>query len=101
MKNELLASIRLQVAEHDVKALQLWFTDIIGELEMVEIHDQAFDDVFDSGVLDAGALDLRDNAGSDIVALPHWSTFRIAPQRSDRAKTAHVFCSLSSLGFET
>jgi glutamine synthetase len=99
MKNELLASIRLQVADHDVKRIQLWFTDVLGELEMVEIHDQDFAGVFDNGMLEAGALDLRDSGGADIVALPHWSTFRIAPQRRGHAKTAHVFCSLSSLGF--
>ena len=100
MRNELLASIRLQIAEHDVKRIQLWFTDILGELEMVEIHDGEFARVLERGLLDSEALDLRTNAGTDIVALPHWSTFRVAVQPQNHGKTAHVFCTLSSLGFQ-
>jgi glutamine synthetase len=99
MNDELLASIRLQVAEHDVKAVQLWFTDILGELEMVEIHDGEFAAVLERGLLEGETLGLHDNAGADIVDVPHWSTFRIAPRPKGHEKTAHVFCTLSSLGF--
>lgn len=99
MTNELLATIRLQIAEHDVKRLQLWFTDVLGDLEMVEIDDGDFARVFEHGMLDAEALGLRDNAAADIVAVPHWSTFKIARLPHDHEKTAHVFCSLNSLGF--
>ncbi len=51
MNNALQASIRQQVADHDVRQIQLWFTDHMGELEMVEIPGSRLDGLLKSGAL--------------------------------------------------
>ena len=71
MNEEPQATIRRQVAERAVERAQLWFTDDIGELEMVEIPSSR----------------------------PDWSTFKILQGVRGTGKTAAVFCSLTSMGF--
>ena len=45
MDHERQASIRKLVADEQVKHIQLWFTDILGNLKMVEIPDRQLDSV--------------------------------------------------------
>ncbi len=101
MNNALQANIRRQVAVHDVRHIQLWFTDHMGELDMVEIPGSRLDGLLQSGALpnDSSTAGFGVSSGADIVAVPDWTTFRIMPGRPARGRTARVFCSLSSLGF--
>ena len=101
MNNALQASIRRQVADHDVRHIQLWFTDHMGELEMVEIPGSRIDSLLSKGALpnDSSTTGLGVSAGADIVAVPDWSTFRVVPGTPERGRIARVFCNLTSLGF--
>jgi glutamine synthetase len=101
MKNALQAKIRRQVADHDVKHIQLWFTDHIGELEMVEIPGHRLDELLENGALanDSSTSGFGASAGADIVAVPDWSSFKILAASYRDDTTAAVFCSLTSMGF--
>jgi glutamine synthetase len=48
MDNERQATIRKLVADEHVKHIQLWFTDILGNLKMVEVPDRQLDSVIES-----------------------------------------------------
>ena len=49
MDHERQATIRKLVADENVKHIQLWFTDILGNLKMVEVPDRQLDSVIESG----------------------------------------------------
>jgi len=101
MNNGLQAKIRQQVADCDVTHVQLWFTDHIGELEMVEIPSSRFEGLLTSGSLpsDSQTEGFGIGAGADIVAVPDWSTFEVARGSRNHERRARVFCSLTSQGF--
>lgn len=103
MNNELQATIRRQLTDHDVEHLQLWFTDIIGELDMIEVSGPPLDDLLESGVLpnDSSHAGYGSSAGRDTVAVPDWSTFKILPPSRGTRRTACVFSTLNSMGFLT
>lgn len=102
MNSELQAKVRRQAAAYHVERLQLWFTDHIGELEMVEIPAQRLDELLQSGALpnDSSTSGFGASAGADIIAVPDWSTFRIMPPACQQGTLATVFCNLDSLGFD-
>ncbi len=96
--NELQASIRRHVADHDVHRIQLWFTDILGELDMVEIPASRLESLMSAGALpnDSSTSGFGASSGSDTVAVPDWSTFRIKRGPGQSGRTASVFCHLDS-----
>jgi glutamine synthetase len=96
MDNELQATIRKRVADENVKHVQLWFTDILGNLKMVEIPDRQLDSVLESGApFDgssiAGYAEIEE---SDIVAMPDLTTFKLLPWSQNHERTAFVFCDI-------
>ena len=102
MNDELQASIRRLVADQNVKHIQLWFTDILGNLKMVEIPDIQLDSVLESGApFDGSSITgYAEIEESDIVAMPDWSTFKILPWSQNQEKTAFVFCDILSRDFQ-
>ena len=102
MNGEPQATIRRQVAEYAVGRVQLWFTDVVRELEMVEIPSSRLDGLLDGG---GPCATTRPRAGTAVARGPTWSPSPIGPpSRScrgvrDSGKTAAVFCSLTSMGF--
>lgn len=100
MNNELPTSIRSLVADEDVNDLQLWFTDILGELEMVKIAGSQVAALLKRGVLpnDSSTSGFGRSAGADIVAVPDWSTFTVLPAAGPDKRSAAVFCNLDSMG---
>lgn len=94
MNDELQARIRREVADQNVKHIQLWFTDILGSLKMVEIPDRQLDSVLESGApFDGSSITgYAEIEESDIVAMPDWTTFKILPWAQGQEKTAFVFC---------
>jgi glutamine synthetase len=100
MNNELQATIRRKVAHQNVERIQLWFTDILGELEVVEVQGGQLDRLLNDGAAHGG-LPLIGEDGDDVVVQPDWTTFKILPtSRSDRPSAA-VFCSVDSAGFRS
>jgi glutamine synthetase len=94
MNDELQARIRREVADQNVKHIQLWFTDILGSLKMVEIPDRQLDSVLESGApFDGSSITgYAEIEESDIVAMPDWTTFKVLPWAQGQEKTAFVFC---------
>ena len=102
MTNELQARIRKQVADENVKHIQLWFTDILGSLKMVEIPDIQLDSVIESGApFDGSSISgYAEIEESDIVAMPDWKTFTILPWSQNHEKTAFVFCDVLNRDYQ-
>ena len=94
MDQERQATIRKLVADEQVKHIQLWFTDILGNLKMVEIPDRQLDSVIESGAAFDGSsiTGYAEIEESDIVAMPDWDTFKILPWSQNHERTAFVFC---------
>ena len=82
------------VADGNVKHIQLWFTDILGSLKMVEVPDRQLDSVLESGApFDGSSITgYAEIEESDIVAMPDWGTFKILPWSQGSERTAFVFC---------
>ena len=94
MSTERQATISKLVKDENVKHIQLWFTDILGNLKMVEIPDRQLDSVLESGAAFDGSsiTGYAEIEESDIVAMPDWDTFKILPWSQGSEKTAFVFC---------
>ncbi len=102
MNDELQARIRREVADQNVKHIQLWFTDILGNLKMVEIPDRQLDSVLESGApFDGSSITgYAEIEESDIVAMPDWSTLKILPWSQGQEKTAFVFCDVLNRDYQ-
>ena len=94
MNTERQAGIAKLVADENVKHIQLWFTDILGNLKMVEIPDRQLPSVIESGAAFDGSsiTGYAEIEESDIVAMPDWDTFTILPWSQNQERTAFVFC---------
>ena len=102
MNSERQAGIRKLVADENVKHIQLWFTDILGNLKMVEIPERQLDSVLESGApFDGSSITgYAEIEESDIVAMPDWATFKILPWAQGQEKTAFVFCDVLDRDFK-
>jgi glutamine synthetase len=102
MNDELQARISRQVADQNVKHIQLWFTDILGSLKMVEIPDRQLDTVLESGApFDGSSITgYAEIEESDIVAMPDWTTFQVLPWSQNQEKTAFVFCDVLNRDYQ-
>jgi glutamine synthetase len=102
MNNELQARVRKQVADENVRHIQLWFTDILGSLKMVEIPEPQLDSVMENGAAFDGSsiTGYAEIEESDIVAMPDWETFRVLPWSQSQERTAFVFCNVLDRDFE-
>ena len=94
MNKERQATIAKLVADENVKHIQLWFTDILGNLKMVEVPDRQLASVIESGApFDGSSISgYAEIEESDIVAMPDWDTFTILPWSQNQERTAFVFC---------
>ena len=101
MNNELHARIAKLVKDECVRDIQLWFTDILGNLKMVEIPDRQLDSVLQSGASFDGSsiTGYAEIEESDIVAMPDWDTFKLLPWSQASEKTAFVFCDVLDRNF--
>jgi glutamine synthetase len=102
MSTEHQATIRKIVADENVKHIQLWFTDILGNLKMVEIPDRQLDNVLESGApFDGSSITgYAEIEESDIVAMPDLSTFKVLPWSQGSERTAFVFCDVLDRNYQ-
>jgi glutamine synthetase len=102
MQSEHRARISKLVEDERVKHIQLWFTDILGNLKMVEIPDRQLDSVLQSGApFDGSSITgYAEIEESDIVAMPDWDTFTLLPWSQASEKTAFVFCDVLDRNFQ-
>ncbi|MEI6452125.1 MAG: glutamine synthetase family protein, partial [Actinomycetes bacterium] len=94
MSTEHRATMTRLVKDENVKHIQLWFTDILGNLKMVEVPDRQLPSVLESGAaFDGSSISgYAEIEESDIVAMPDWSTFKVLPWAQGSERTAFVFC---------
>jgi len=102
MSTEHHAAITKLVQDENVKHIQLWFTDILGNLKMVEIPDRQLHNVLESGAaFDGSSISgYAEIEESDIVALPDWSTLTVLPWSQGSERTAFVFCDVLDRNFK-
>jgi glutamine synthetase len=102
MNSELQARVRKQIADENVQHIQLWFTDILGNLKMVEIPELQLDSVLESGAAFDGSsiTGYAEIEESDIVAMPDWETFKVLPWSQNHERTAFVFCDVLGRDFK-
>src|SRR4051812_44843095 len=88
--------VKALVAEHDLRFIRLWFTDILGQLKSFSINTEELDDAFANGMGFDGSSITGFNAieESDMVAVPDASTFAILPWRPDEQGVARMFCDI-------
>tara|TARA_B100001750_G_C15460965_1_gene574264 strand:- start:81 stop:1430 length:1350 start_codon:yes stop_codon:yes gene_type:complete len=84
--------------EHNVKIIQLWFTDILGFLKSFSITVEELEDALEDGeVFDGSSIEgfIR-HSEQDMIAMPDPSTFRVLPWESDSRKSelGRVFCDI-------
>jgi len=102
MSTEHQATVTKLVKDENVKHIQLWFTDILGNLKMVEIPDRQLHNVIESGAaFDGSSISgYAEIEESDIVAMPDWSTFTVLPWAQGSERTAFVFCDVLDRNFK-
>jgi len=102
MSTEHQATMTKLVKDENVKHIQLWFTDILGNLKMVEIPDRQLHNVIESGAaFDGSSISgYAEIEESDIVAMPDWSTFTVLPWAQGSERTAFVFCDVLDRNFK-
>src|SRR5205085_9600052 len=80
------------VAEHDIRFIRLWFTDILGQLKAFSINVTELPDAFEGGMGFDGSSIPGFNAleESDMIAKPDPGTFIGRPWRSKEARVART-----------
>ena len=89
--------------EHDVKFIQLWFTDILGFLKSFAITVEELEDALEDGKgFDGSSIEgFARIDESDMVALPDPDTFQLLPWRPrERHAVARMFCDILKPGGE-
>ncbi|MCW3010441.1 MAG: glutamine synthetase [Solirubrobacterales bacterium] len=88
--------VKALVADHDIRFLRLWFTDILGQLKSFSINAEELGDAFARGIGFDGSSITGFNAieESDMVAVPDPSTFAVLPWRPEEQGVARMFCDI-------
>src|SRR3712207_3163781 len=83
-----------QVADHDIRFVRLWFTDILGQLKSFSVGREHLERAFDEGISFDGSSITGFNPveESDMIAKPDPSTFAVLPWRPDEQGVARVIC---------
>src|SRR6059036_2515061 len=77
--------VKAKVAEHDIRFIRLWFTDVLGQLKRFSINAAELDDAFEGGMGFDGSSITGFNPieESDMIAVPDPSTFALLPWRPE------------------
>src|SRR5271169_1967724 len=88
--------IKAFVAEHEIRFIRFWFTDILGQLKSFSINVAELDDAFEAGMGFDGSSITGFNAieESDMIAMPDASTFSLLPWRPTDTGVARMFCDI-------
>jgi glutamine synthetase len=82
------------VKKHKIANIQLWFTDILGNLKCCAITDDELESALDHGKgFDGSSVTgYAEAEESDILAMPDISTFKLVPWESKKEPVARMFC---------
>src|SRR3954449_13524121 len=77
--------VKAYVAEHGIRFIRLWFTDILGRLKSFSINALELDDAFEGGMGFDGSSITGFNPieESDMIAVPDPTTFAMLPWRGE------------------
>lgn len=90
------------VADRDISTIDLWFTDITGEVKSVTIPASKLANVLEHGAhFDGSSLDgFARVAESDMLLMPDLATFRVLPWQSGGTNLARLICSIHTVNGE-
>jgi glutamine synthetase len=82
------------IADQGVRFVNLWFTDIVGQVKTVTIPVEKFDDAVEHGVwFDGSSIEgFVRIAESDMYLVPDLTTFKVIPWDRGEHRTARVIC---------
>ena len=83
-----------QAQERQVRFIELWFTDILGNLKSVAVPDSELETILESGKWFDGSsiTGYAEAEESDILAMPDAATFTVLPWTNGGQATARMFC---------
>ena len=84
------------VKKHKIANIQLWFTDILGNLKCCVITDEELESALNHGKgFDGSSVTgYAEAEESDILAMPDIATFKIVPWESKKEPVARMFCDI-------
>ncbi len=83
-----------QAEERDIRFVQLWFTDVLGQLKAFAIPAEELPEALSEGAsFDGASIEGFSRADeADMIAMPVPRTFQSLPWRPERAGVARMFC---------
>jgi glutamine synthetase len=80
--------------ERDIRFVQLWFTDVLGQLKAFAIPVEELPEALSEGAsFDGASIEGFSRADeADMIAMPVARTFQSLPWRPERAGVARMFC---------
>src|SRR5471032_2756710 len=90
--------VKAIVAERDVRFINFWFTDILGQLKSFSISAAELDGALEAGMGFDGSSITGFNAieESDMIAVPDPTTFAVLPWRPEEHGVARMFCDIKT-----
>lgn len=84
------------VEGRDIRFVQLWFTDVLGNLKSFAISPEELEEAFEEGIgFDGSSVDgFASLEESDMLAFPDPETFQLLPWRPHESGVARVFCNI-------
>ncbi len=84
------------VERRDIRFVQLWFTDVLGNLKSFAISPEELEEAFEEGIgFDGSSVDgFTSLEESDMLAFPDPATFQMLPWRPHESGVARVFCNI-------
>ena len=94
ISNEEIRSIALRCKKEGVGFIQLWFTDILGQLKSLTVTSDQIDSVIGEGAsFDGSSVEgFARIYESDLIALPDITTFQILPWANQGVRVARMIC---------
>ncbi|MCE5253250.1 MAG: glutamine synthetase family protein [Actinomycetia bacterium] len=85
-----------KIAEHDVKFIRLWFTDVLGFLKSLAMTPRELEaSLYEGTGFDGSSIEgFARIQESDMIAMPDPSTFAILPNMAEHERTAFMFCDI-------
>jgi len=92
----IVKSVIAQVDKHNIKFINLWFTDILGYLKSFTITRDELEGAFSEGMgFDGSSIEGFTRIDeSDMIAMPDPRTFRIVSWRKENDATARMFADI-------
>jgi glutamine synthetase len=102
MKRQVKKSILEACRKNDVRFIQLWFTDILGQLKSLTITTSKLSSALEEGAsFDGSSVEgFARIYESDLVVLPDASTFQVLPWTSHGPRVARMICDVVNTRLE-